>query len=309
MTSNKMKVVAYLAAMPSPNKNPAKVEILERMIQGVVATGNNGILHRGSDLIDCDVAMIQGWSHEHGKRRAHLQLRESVYHHQRSQSRRTLIVDSNLFNYRAPVTPVTYHRYSFDGVFPTTGNYFNTALDPQRWDLISQRTGITLKPWRSHGNHILICTQRNGGWSMQGLGVMDWLNQTIKTLRRHSQRPIVVRGHPGDKQATTYLTVRGSAWRLSRNVSILDDFANAHAVITYNSSPGVAAAIEGIPVFVTDPEPQHSQAAAVANTDLSQIENPRMPDRQAWIESIAMSHWSFDELSSGAAWQHFRQFV
>jgi len=304
-----MKVVAYVAAVPSIHKNPHKVEILERFITGVCAAGDQGILHTGTDIVDCDVAMIQGWSHEHGKRSAHLQLREAVYSHQLSQQHRTLIVDSNLFNYRNPVTPVQYHRYSFDGVFPTTGVYFDSAPDPQRWHSISQRTGIVLKPWRPRGNHILICTQRNGGWSMRGLGVMDWLTQTVKTLRRYTQRPIVVRGHPGDKQAPVYLAARGSSWRVSHNVSILDDFANAHAVITYNSSPGVAAAIEGIPVFVTDPEPQHSQALDIANINLADIENPRMPDRQAWIERIAMSHWNFDELTAGAAWQHIRQWV
>jgi len=304
-----MKVVAYLAAVPSIHKNPHKIEILERFVEGVNATGDQGILHTGTDIVDCDVAMIQGWSHVHGKRSAHLQLREAVYQHQLSQQRRTLIVDSNLFNYRNPVSPVQYHRYSFDGVFPTTGVYFDNTPDPERWHSISQRTGISLQPWRHSGNHVLICTQRNGGWSMGGLDVVTWLTQTVKTLRRYTQRPIVVRGHPGDKQAATYLSVRGAAWGLSRNTSILDDFRNAHAVITYNSSPGVAAAIEGIPVFVTDPDPQHSQAFAVANTDLAQIEHPAMPDRDAWIQRLAMSHWNFDELSAGAAWQHVKRFV
>jgi hypothetical protein len=89
----------------------------------------------------------------------------------------------------------------------------------------------------------------------------------------------------------------------------LDDLNNAHAVITYNSSPGVAAAIEGIPVFVTDPEPQHSQALPVANVDLANIENPVMPDRDAWIQRLSMSHWSFDELSNGQCWAHIKTYV
>jgi hypothetical protein len=304
-----MKVVAYLSAIPNQQKNPHKVEILQRFIDGVCVQGDQGLLHTGTDIVDADVAMIQGWSHEHGKRSAHLQLREAVYHNQLRLGRRTLIVDSNLFNYSAPATPVTYHRYSFDGVFPTTGCYFDHTPDPARWLQISQRTGIVLKPWRRNGNHVLICTQRNGGWSMRGLGVMDWLTQTVKTLRRYTQRPIVVRGHPGDKQAPVYLTVRGSSWRVSRHSSILDDLNNAHAVITYNSSPGVAAAIEGIPVFVTDPEPQHSQALPVANVDLANIENPVMPDRDAWIQRLSMSHWSFDELSNGQCWAHIKTYV
>jgi hypothetical protein len=44
------------------------------------------------------------------------------------------------------------------------------------------------------------------------------------------------------------------------------------AAVAHNSSPTVGAAIEGIPVFVTDPA--RSQCRDIANTDLSQIENP-----------------------------------
>jgi len=80
-------------------------------------------------------------------------------------------------------------------------------------------------------------------------------------------------------------------------------------VITYNSSPGVAAAIEGIPVFVTDPNPEVSQAFDVANTSLKRLENPKTFDRQAWIEKISMSHWNFEELRSGEAWRHIRNYI
>jgi hypothetical protein len=90
---------------------------------------------------------------------------------------------------------------------------------------------------------------------------------------------------------------------------LTDDLHKAWAVVTYNSSPGVAGAIEGVPVFVTDTNPRRSQAFPVANTDVSQIESPKTFERQAWLERLAMSHWNFAETSSGEAWQHMRQFV
>jgi len=198
-------------------------------------------------------------------------------------------------------------RYSFDGVFPTTGNYFTEEVDSNRWKKISSNLGISLKDWQSNGKHILICTQRNGGWSMGGVDVVHWVKQTISELRKHTDRPIVVRGHPGDKRSKVYLSNKG--WKVSNNENILEDFSKAHAVITYNSSPGVAAAIEGIPVFVTDPNPKVSQAYDVANTDLKLIENPKLPERQAWVEKLCMSHWNFLELSTGEAWEHIRKYV
>lgn len=303
-----MKVVSYLAGIPPKNSNPNKPEVLSRFINGVVASGDTGILHPGTNLIPCDVAFIQGWSHEHGKSAPHLQLREAVRDFQQRNGNKLLIVDSNLFNYVKEIGP-HYSRYSFDGVFPTTGNYFWDSPDPARWQQISRDTGIVLKPWRNNGNYILICTQRNGGWSMKGKTVLDWLNQTVTEIRKYTARPIVVRPHPGDKRARDYLNVKNPGWALSTAAELTEDLANAWATVTYNSSPGVASSIEGVPAFVTDPNPQTSQAFSVANTDLSKIETPSTFDRQPWIERIAMCHWNYTELSNGAAWRHMKQFV
>lgn len=297
-----MRAVAYLAGIPPGNKNPEKPDVLKRFIQGVQASGDQGILHTGRNIVNCDVAFIQGWQHEHGKSAPHLALRQQVIDHQRQTKRRLLVVDSNLFNYRGHNA---YLRYSFDGVFPTTGTYFWNTVDPARWQQISRHTGIVLRDWRTQGSHILICTQRNGGWSMQGKNVVAWLDQTIAELRKYTDRPIRIRAHPGDKSAAQYLAGRD----ISTNKELADDLHNAWAVITYNSTPAVAASIEGIPAFITDPTPQNSQAYGVANTQLHMIENPVLSDRQPWVERLSMCHWSRDELSSGAAWQHFRQYV
>jgi hypothetical protein len=96
---------------------------------------------------------------------------------------------------------------------------------------------------------------------------------------------------------------------LSEKEKLVDDLKGAWASVVYNSSPSVASLIEGVPTFVTDPTPQHSQSFGVANTDLSQITQPQLPDRQQWIEKVSMCHWNFDELKSGEAWQFFKKYV
>jgi hypothetical protein len=301
------KAVAYLAGVPSAHKSPHKIEVLQRFIEGVNAAGDQGIAHTGSNILTTDVAVIQGWVHEGSPNSSHLLLRKNAAAN--VQNKHTIIVDSNLFNYKDKNHPLHYLRYSLDGVFPTTGNYFENNLDPQRWQQISRDLGIHLKDWRTTGNHILVCTQRNGGWSMKGLNVGEWLEKTVDEIRKYSNRPIVVRGHPGDKTAITYLKSKPGRYTVSTNQHILQDFSNAWAVVTYNSTPGVASSIEGIPAFITDPVPQTSQAYPVANYDLSRIENPDLKDRQQWIEKLAMCHWHFNELSDGSAWKHMRNFI
>lgn len=186
--------------------------------------------------------------------------------------------------YADPGNSNHYLRYSLDGIFPTTGNYFWDNPDPARWSSIRKILDLSLKDYRTNGKHVLICLQRNGGWSMQGLDVMKWCHHTIEEIEKYTDRPIVVRAHPGDKSAQRYLKINHPKVKVSFTPSILDDLKNAWATVTYNSSPGVVSAIEGVPVFVTDPNPEVSQAYGVANTKLSLIESPVMPERQQWIE-------------------------
>ena len=310
-----MKVISYLRGIPNSNSEE-KTNILKYFVEGVNKSGlgDVGMVNETLSWQASDVAVLQGFIAEHKiktQRSPHLQLRKSVYDNQLRIGKSTIIADSNLFLYADKGNTKHYLRYSSNGVFPTTGNYFWDNPDPKRWESISRNLNLRLKPDRTDGHHILICCQRNGGWSMGDLDVVSWLKTTIKKIRNVSSRPIVIRAHPGDRKAKQYLNVNFKAVgvRLSTNEHILEDFVNCWAVVTYNSSPGVAAAIEGLPVFVTDPTPKVSQAFDVANTNLKRIENPKRFDRQAWIEKISMCHWNFDELRSGQAWRHIRGYV
>jgi hypothetical protein len=94
----------------------------------------------------------------------------------------------------------------------------------------------------------------------------------------------------------------------SPSVSLLKDLHDAYCVISHNSSPGVVSAIEGVPIFVLDPD--RSQASEVANKDLDTIEKPNYEfDREAWLRRLAMSHWRLDELQSGECWKHMRKWA
>jgi len=305
-----MKTVAcYISGVPPSKKNNHKAELLQRFADGVRRAGDHGISHMGNSIIDSDVAVIQGWVHENSPNTPHLVLRKSVVETQKKLGKHTIIIDSNLFNYKDKDHPIKYHRYSLDGVFPTTGNYFWDDPDPAKWKQISNHLGLSLKDYRTSGNHILICTQRNGGWSMKGLPVQSWLEYTVMQIKKYTDRPIIVRAHPGDKSAPTHLIDRPGKYTISKNAHILDDFKNAWAVVVHNSTPSVAATIEGVPTFITDPDPRNSQAYGVTNTDISQIENPKIFDRQQWVEKLAMCHFHLGEVSSGDAWKHIRKYI
>lgn len=311
-----MKVVSYLAGIPPRNKNPEKPMLLKNYIAGVQAVGDQGIVWEPNSVMNQDVAVLQGFIHESSPTTPHLMLRRQVVDHQIRTGGRTIIVDSNLFLYKNKSNPGNYLRYSFDGVFPTTGEYCWDNPDPKRWQKISRDLGLVVKPWRTSGTHILICLQRNGGWSMKGQDVWVWLDQAIKDIRKYTDRPIIIRGHPGDAKSKRVIKGKGNVpGRFDSNVhysdmetrSLTDDLRNCWATVVYNSSPAVASVIEGVPVFVYDQK--DCQAGDVANTNLSMLESPNMVERVPWLQKISMSHWNFDELRSGECWKHMRTYA
>lgn len=311
-----MKVISYLKGIPANNKNPEKPEVLKRFAQGVTAIGDQGVAHSGDWLLS-DVAVLQGYVHEDSPNTPHLILRKKVLDEQRKNGKHTIIVDSNLFLYLDTSNTKRYLRYSMDGVFPTTGNYFWNDPDPSRWEKLKKALNVNVKPWKKSGNYILICLQRNGGWSMKGQDNQDWAREIITEIRKYSDRPIVVRGHPGDRRAGKYLDPKEKSYKLHgltnvhisdhRNKTLQQDLQGAWCTVVYNSSPAVASAIEGVPVFVADPD--DCQAKDVANTDFSKLESPEYLDRELWLQKLSMCHWNFEELSSGEAWKHMRKFI
>jgi len=310
-----MRVISYLNVIPSKNNSQEKVDILHNFIKGVNARGDQGILQPDSNLVDCDVAVIQGWTHHKGKTGAHLQLRENIIKHQIQSGKFVCTADSNLFLYANKSNkPHHYLRYSFNGVFPNTGIYFDDKVDPRRWQQISSDLSIMLEQKPAKGKYILLCCQRNGGWSMDGIDVVDWVIHTIKKIREYSDRPIIVRGHPGDKKAETYLYHRYSRIQRLPNVKVSpfgkpleEDLHKCWAVVNHNSSSIVGPLIKGYPAFITDAH--RSQCAEVSHVGFKDIENPKQFDRERWLQRISMFHWNFEELQNGKAWAHMRNYV
>jgi hypothetical protein len=311
-----MKVVSYYNVVPEVNKSQEKFDILTKFIQGVNAVGDNGILHKDNTVIEADVAVIQGWQHQQGKTAPHLQLRQRVINAQLKFGKHVCVADANLFLYANNSNmPHHYLRYSFDGVFPNTGQYFDNAPDPKRWQQISKDLGITIGDQKTNGNTIVVCLQRNGGWSMGRINVVDWATNTISSIRKYSDRTIVIRPHPKDKKAMhTYIPMlqklfqHDSSIKFSGQDAPLEhDLTNAWAVVNHNSSAIVGSIIQGYHAFITDVTT--SQCAEVAHTNFSLIETPQSFDRQRWLERISMFHWKFSELENGSAWRHMKEFV
>jgi len=299
--------------LPRHINGDEKINALTYFAQGAARNGDTATTTWSQTYEPCDVGAIIGNAFDANPsktRLAHYKVRKMIMETQASRNRYWLSIDSNVFIYRNRENPHKYLRYSFNGVFPKTGIYCNEDARDENWSNIRRDYNMDLAPWRTKGNHILICLQRPMGWSMRGMNLLQWLDATVAKIRQHTDRPLRLRWHPGDwKNFPANLDLsKYNAVLSPKEKHITEDLKNCWAVVCHNSTPSAVAAIEGIPCFITD-DPGFCQAGDVANTDFSLIENPILHDREQWIRKLSQCHWSFADLRNGRCWAHMRQWV
>jgi hypothetical protein len=293
-------VVVYLSSLPKIADRNRKVQVLDAFAQGVTAQGGSVLIQREYQVVDCHLAVILGWV---GTKISgpHIRLRQDVIARQQATGGHVMPVDASCFKFADPDS--LYLRYSLDGVFYNTDNYANQNSSDAKWLEIKKLLKIDINPWRNInlGNHVLVCLQRDGGWSMKGTDMNQWADQTVRRLRSLTHRPIVIRPHPACPVNLKELCKLPRVSQ-SKNTTLQQDLSNAWAAVFYNSSSSVAAVLAGIPVFADDTD---CVAWNVANHDLEQINDPQMPDREQWLYDLSAAHWNDDEARNGAIYKHF----
>ncbi len=281
--------------------------LMDNFKYGVEMMGDEVIEYRDNSLPDqsLDAGFVLGYTLEDNFRR-------KIIDRLRAQKTPAVFVDSNILHYSRKEHE--WHRYSLNGVYPTQGIYYFTDIDQQKWATYSSWHDAKLKPWRDgrNGQHILILCQRPKGWNMFGNDQDAWLDKMIDKIRKIDvDRPIVVRMHPGDgsrfKQIEKLQKRYGNSIRISEADNIREDLINCWCTVGYNSTPNVVARIEGVPGYLEDST--HSWANGVSFTDLEQILNPPLPDRNEWIHQIANIHWSNEEVRSGQLWLSIKNYI
>lgn len=296
-------VVVYLSSLPRIADRNRKIEVLHAFARGAQAHGARVLVQTEYEIVNARLAVILGWV---GTKLSgqHIQLRQNLIRHQLQTHNHIMPIDSTCFKFVDHDS--RYLRYSLGGVFYNTNNYANKNSTSQKWQEIQKSfPQLQLSPWRTAGNHILLCLQRDGGWSMKGTNLQQWAYNAIQTIRQFSSRPILVRPHPKVKtDVAQLLSLPGVSE--SRGTTLQQDLAGAWASVFYNSSSSVAAVLAGIPVFAHDPD---CVAWNVSNSNLANIETPAMPERESWLYDLASAHWSDAESQQGLVYQKFLQYL
>ena len=277
--------------------------LMDNFKAGVLANSDTVVEFRDNTLPGqpLDAGFVLGYTLEDN-------FRKKIINNLKEQNAVSIFVDSNILHYARKEHE--WHRYSLNSVYPDSGQYFFGKIDTTKWTTYSQWHNAELKSWRTTGDHILIFCQRPKGFNMF-IDQEAWLDTIIAKIRTHSCRPIMIRMHPGDgsrfKQIEKIQKKYGTSISISAHNNICDALTNCWCTVGINSTPNVVAAIEGIPGYIEDPV--HSWATDVAFTDISQLENPPLPDRNKWINKIANIHWSNNEVKSGKLWAVIKTYI
>jgi len=296
-------VVVYASSLPRVADRTRKTEVLEAFAAGAQAQGARVLLQREPQIVTARLAVILGWVGTK-IRGAHIQLRRDVIDHQRVSRNLIMPIDGSCFKFVDDHSQ--FLRYSLDGVFYNRDRYANVNSTAGKWNQIQQVLGLQLQPWRAQGDHVLVCLQRDGGWSMKGTDMTAWTVNTVRRLRELTSRPIVIRAHPKHRIDLSVLSDLTGVRQSLHGTDLTQDLAGAWAAVFYNSSASVAAVLAGVPVFATDDD---CVARSMANPDLAQIENPCMPAREQWLYDLSAAHWTDAESRSGAIYRHFLNLI
>jgi len=211
-----------------------------------------------------------------------------------------------------------YRRYGWWSYQNGIGIFNNDNVDDARWKKFLSSTNLKIKDWKSSGDSIIIMSQVHIDSAVISLyekgypHFYAWVEKTIITIRKYSDRNIFIRPHPGDHMFDWLLENAESLNKKYKNItvgnskirSLYEDLQNAHCVVTYNSNSAVEALCEGIPIFALD---SGSTAYDVAHTDLSQIENLDYNiDISTWCNKVAYTMWNDNEVANGETWAHLK---
>ena len=195
-----------------------------------------------------------------------------------------------LGNYRSPNNTTgrkVYHRIEKNDMQQTR----IMDVPDDRWNALCKfNPTLAYQGWREKsGSKILLIMSTDKPFEYYGHSREEWVEQTIKTLKAHTDREIVIRDKAGRSERTDntiYDALNNDIW----------------ALVTYNSIAAVEAIQSGIPAFSMAP----TAASVVSSTDLTQIETPPKPDEeliQQWLWSLAYGQFSHSELLTGEAWR------
>lgn len=236
--------------------------------------------------LDADAAVI--WSVLwHGRMLSN----QAVWSHYRAAGKPVIIIDVGAL-YRGETWKIALNSITANGYYGHQEN-----LDWNR----PNKLGISRAINVSHNPRIVIAAQHARSQQVVGLASMEgWIVQQVERLRTVTDRPIVVRPHPRSALDWAGLVHLPKDIVIEQPVKIANTYDSynlafdCHALVNYNSGPGIQAALAG-----TRPLVDRSSLAWPVSIDIQDIDRSYDIDREQWLVEICHTEYTVEEISQG----------
>ena len=269
-----IKTVAYFPEQCALNSGPVMSRVLDCLQARGFKTEENSM--------NSDAAVI--WSVLwHGR----MARNELVYRHYRNQNKPVIVVEVGAL-YRGTTWKISLNNVTADGYY---GHTEKLDLDRPR------KLGISLAQPIKSNPYIIIAAQHRNSLQLEGVDLEAWVMQQVNELKQHTDRPIHVRPHPRCKLQTDRIpkTVEYEIpHKVSNTYDNFDMHFDCHAVVNYNSGPGIQAAISG-----TRPIVDKTSLAAPVAVSIDNIEKTYEIDRDRWLVEICHTEYTVKEIEQG----------
>jgi hypothetical protein len=267
--------IAYFPKQTALNSE----SIWQGFLEGCIRLGLTPI----ENSLDADAAVI--WSALwHGRMEKNLE----VFNHYRNKNLPVFIIEVGSLD-RGRTWKVSANNIDNTGIYGLDQELF--ANRENVLDIHLSNTDIKRRP------EILIAGQhdRSLQWTSD-LPMVKRISETIDQIRKYTQRPIVVRPHPRNKflNPSTHNVTYDLPVKLPDTYDKYNLDYNYHCVINYSSSPAVLSSIAGTPVICDSNSLAYPMSSIIEN-----IENCKLPNREAWFLNIIHTEWTVDEIKLG----------
>lgn len=211
---------------------------------------------------------------------------QAVYRHYRAQGKPVIIIDIGALH-RGQTWKVAVNNINAHGSYGHLEN-----LDWDRPKKMNLKLRIPVNP----KSHIVIAAQHTQSEQLAGTDLDKWIHGQIQLIKHNTDRPIHIRPHPRCSLKTTgFSGVKiESPSRVSNTYDTFDLALDCHAIVNYNSGPGIQAAIAGVRPMVDASSLAHPVGVGIAD-----IEKPYVADRHLWLTQISHTEYTVPELEQG----------
>lgn len=220
-----------------------------------------------------------------------------IYYHFRKQNKPVFIVEVGTLQ-RNITWKISLNHVNSLGQYAHLEN-----LDLDR----PNKLGVKLEHQCNNNGKILIASQHSHSLQVAELTSQEhWINQQLQTIRAHSDRPIVVRPHPRSRIDITKLPAGIEIQQPKKIKDTYDSFdfsLDYHAVVNYNSGPGIQAAVHGVRTCV-----DKTSLAYPVSIDLQNIEGTYDIDRSLWFVQLCHTEYLVSELTAGIWYERLQNY-